>query len=140
VFEKLSNFREKLIRYMYGRYGADQLYYALFAVYFVLLLLNAFLRSPIVNILMWAVLAWMICRMLSRNISGRQKENAVFLKLWIPAKSECLLLFRRCREIKTHRFRKCPDCKAVLRLKRKKGKLMVKCPRCQNKFQVRIFF
>lgn len=136
----MSNFREKFIRFMYGRYGADQLYYALFAVYFMLLLLNAFLRSPIINVLMWAALAWMIFRMLSRNIYARRKENTMFLKLWDPIKSECKLLFRRFKEIKTHRFRKCPDCKTVLRLKRKTGNLMVKCPRCQNKFRTRIFF
>jgi phage FluMu protein Com len=136
----LGNLREKLIRFMYGRYGADQLYYALFAVYFILLLINAFVRSPFLVMLEWGALAWMMFRALSRNISKRQKENALFLKFWKPIQTECLLLFRRFREIKTYRFRKCPQCNTVLRLKRKTGKLMVKCPRCQNRFQAKIYF
>ena len=129
-----------MARFMYGRYGADQLYYALFVLYFVVLLINLFTRSPIFDVLMWAVLVWMIFRTFSRNIYKRQRENEIFLKFWNPVKSEFSLLFRRIREIRAHRFRKCPQCKTVLRLPRKTGKHTVRCPRCQHKFQVRVFF
>jgi hypothetical protein len=132
--------RDRFMSFMYGRYGADQLYYALFVVYVLLLVLNIFTPYVIIDILMWSVLAWMFFRVFSRNIYSRQKENAVFLKVWNPVKSEFSLLLRRIREIKTHRFRKCHNCKTTLRLPRRTGKHMVKCPRCQNRFKVKVFF
>ncbi len=135
----MGKFTDKLSRFMYGRYGADQLYVALFVLYFVVLVINMFTRSWIVDVLMWAILVWLIFRTFSRNIYKRQRENEIFLKFWNPIQSELSLLFRRIREIRTHRFRKCPHCKTVLRLPRKRGKNVVRCPRCQTRFQVRVF-
>lgn len=51
--------RDRFMSFMYGRYGADQLYYALFVVYVLLLVLNIFTPYVIIDILMWSVLAWM---------------------------------------------------------------------------------
>ena len=135
----MGKFTDKLSRFMYGRYGADQLYIALFVLYFVVLVINMFTRFWIVDVLMWVILAWLIFRTFSRNIYKRQRENEIFLKFWNPIQSELSLLFRRIREIRTHRFRKCPHCKTVLRLPRKRGKNVVRCPRCQTRFQVRVF-
>ena len=36
----MGKFTDKLSRFMYGRYGADQLYVALFVLYFVVLVIN----------------------------------------------------------------------------------------------------
>ena len=56
----MGNFRDKLIRFMYGRYGVDQLYFASMIVCFILLVINSFFRSPIIGVIVWAILAWMI--------------------------------------------------------------------------------
>lgn len=71
----MEKFKDKLIRFMYGRYGVDQLYYALFIAYFVLMAINMFLRWPLFWLLMLADLVWMIFRMFSRNHAARQREN-----------------------------------------------------------------
>ncbi|HHU50000.1 MAG: hypothetical protein ACOYEH_01565 [Caldicoprobacterales bacterium] len=136
----MGSFRDRLIRFMYGRYGTDQLNIALFVIYFLLLLINLFTRNLILPILMWAVLIWTLFRSLSRNIYARQRENMFFLKLWRPVKSGITLNLRRLREIRTHRFRRCIRCKTVLRLPRRTGKHKVRCPRCQHRFNVRVFF
>jgi len=136
----MHRLRNRLMSFMNGRYGADQLYYALFALYIILLVINILTPYLIIDILMWGVLTWMFFRVFSRNIYSRQKENAAFLNVWNPVKSEFTLLIRRIREIKTHRFRKCNNCKTTLRLTRRKGNHMVKCPRCQNRFKVKIYF
>ena len=130
----MANFKEKLIRFMYGRYGVDQLYYGLFVFYFVLLVFNAFLRWPIFTILMTADLVWIVFRMMSRNYAARRRENEVFLKLWNPIKDFFKLTWNRIRECRTHVYHKCPHCKAVLRLPRKKGAHTVRCPRCHDSF------
>lgn len=135
----MGNFREKLTRFMSGRYGVDQLYYGLMAVYFVLLAVRTFIRSTPIDILMWAVLMGMILRPLSRNIRQRRIENGQFLKIWNPMKAKFALMVRRIKEFKTRRFRRCPHCKVVLRLPRKTGQHTVECPRCHHEFKVRVF-
>jgi hypothetical protein len=135
----MANFRDKLARFMSGRYGVDQLYYGLMAVYFVLLVARAFIRWSVVDILMWMVLIGMIFRPLSRNVYQRRRENEQFLKIWNRIKAKSALTIRRIKEFKTRRFRRCPHCKTVLRLPRKTGKHTVECPCCHHEFKVRIF-
>ncbi|MBW9159708.1 hypothetical protein [Clostridium tagluense] len=134
----MGNLKNKLAQFMYGRYGTDQLYNALIVVYFVLIVANAFISSAIIRILMSAVLIWTIFRALSRNVYKRRMENEKFMKIWKPVKGSGSLMIRRIKEIKTHRFRKCPHCKKVLRLRRTRGKHTVKCPCCNKDFELQI--
>lgn len=136
----MGSFREKLIRFMYGRYGTDQLNTALLVIYFLLLLINLFTPNLILPIFMWAILVYSLFRSLSRNIYARQKENLFFLKLWNPVKSGIALNLRRLTEFRTNRFRRCKNCRIILRLPRRTGKHTVRCPRCKHRFSVRIFF
>lgn len=136
----MGSFRERLIRFMYGRYGTDQLNTALLVIYFLLLLINIFISNIILPIFMWVVLVYSLFRSLSRNIYARQKENMFFLKLWRPVKSSLALSLRRLMEIRTNRFRRCTNCRIILRLPRRTGKHTVRCPRCKQRFSVRIFF
>ena len=68
---------------MQGRYGTDQLYYALLVLYLILLVLNMFFRKLLFfNILSWVVFIIAFYRVFSRDTFRRSKENAVFLNLW----------------------------------------------------------
>ncbi|MBW9152984.1 hypothetical protein [Clostridium estertheticum] len=134
----MGNFKNKLAQFMYGRYGTDQLYIALIALYFVLVIVNAFISSAIISVLMFAILILIVFRTLSRNIYKRNMENEKFMKFFKPIKSKGSFELRRIKEIKTHRFRKCPHCKKMLRLKRLRGKHTVKCPSCKKEFELRI--
>ncbi|MCB2340536.1 BRcat domain-containing protein [Clostridium estertheticum] len=134
----MGNFKNKLAQFMYGRYGTDQLYLALIALYFVLIVANAFINSTIIRGIMFAILVWIVFRALSRNVYKRNMENEKFIKFFKPIKSKGAFEIRRIKEIKTHRFRKCPHCKKMLRLKRLRGKHTVKCPSCNKEFELRI--
>ena len=136
----MGNFKEKLARFMYGRYGTDQLYNAMNVICFILIIFNLFIRSPIVSILLFTVLILMILRTLSKNVYKRRSENEKFLKLWRPVKAKGTFTIRRFKEIKTHRFRRCPHCKKVLRLPRRTGKHTVNCPCCHKDFELHILF
>lgn len=136
----MGNFKEKLARFMNGRYGVDQLYYAFIVVCFVFIVVNVFTHSAIIGILIWALMMCAVIRSFSRNVYKRRAENEKFLKIWNPVKAKCSLAIRRIKEIKTHRFRKCPYCKAVLRLPRRKGKHTVNCPGCHKEFELRILW
>ena len=134
----MERIKEKLVKFMTGRYGVDQLYYAMFALWVVLTLVNIKVDSLILMAVSDVFIVLAIFRGFSRNISRRTAENEKFLKVWNPVKRNVRLLYRRIREIRIHRFRKCPHCKKTLQLPIKRGKNMVKCPRCQEKFDVHI--
>lgn len=129
-------FREKLVRFMAGRYGGDRLNNFLLAVIMIIIVINVFARSIIISIVYMLLWGWCIFRMMSRNIYKRQAENAKFLKLWNPVKGYFKLMKNKWRDRKTHVYRKCPKCKAVLRLPKQKGNHTVKCPKCAERFDV----
>jgi len=134
----MHNFRNKFIRFMYGRYGVDSLYMALFAVWGVIALINCFLHSAVLGAFGTVIALWMIWRSFSKNIQKRRAENEKFLVLYQPVKSWAILQRDRFRDRKTARYRKCTHCRAIVKLPVKKGKHTVVCPRCRGRFDVRI--
>jgi phage FluMu protein Com len=134
----MDNFKYKMQRFMYGRYGIDKLYYALIVLSFVLLLVNIFVSSLIINILAWIILVYAIFRTFSRNVYKRRIENEKFIRIWNRVKAKFSFAARRIRQFKAYVFHKCPHCKAMLRLPRKAGKHKVECPRCHNEFDMRV--
>ena len=133
-----NNLKSRLIAFMYGRYGIDALYHALLVVWCVLWLCGALTRFALFDLLAWAVLAFMLYRAFSKNIVRRRAENEKFLKFWQPIKAFFTYQWRRLRECRTHVYRKCPQCGAVLRLPHRRGQHTAVCPRCANRFEVKI--
>ncbi len=123
---------------MYGRYGNDQLNNALLILYLIIAVVNAIIPNFALSILMLAVIITVFVRMMSRNIYRRRAENQKFLKIWNPVKSWFKFQKDKFRDRKTHAYRKCPDCKAILRLPRKPGGHTVVCPKCKKRFDVKI--
>ena len=123
---------------MNGRYGADALFNFTIYTTVALILVNIFFRNPIVILLEFVFLAISVFRMMSRNTAKRRAENEKFLKKSKALRSFFKLQKNRIRDRKTHAYRRCPSCKAVLRLPRKKGQHTVKCPSCGNRFDVKI--
>ncbi|MBQ8187309.1 MAG: hypothetical protein IJX93_04150 [Clostridia bacterium] len=134
----MNNFKAKFIRFMYGRYGVDQLYYALFIAWGVIAVINCFADSLLLSILGTALVVWMFWRSMSRNLVKRRAENEKFLTFWKPVKSWLILQRDRIRDRKTARYRTCTHCKAIVKLPVKKGKHTVVCPRCKGRFDVKI--
>ena len=141
----MEKVRAWLYRFMYGRYGADRLGNVLIISYGVILVAHTVLSlvmrvvKPTFN-MFWIDLGVMAVsltliyfsafRMFSRNIAKRRRENEKFCGFFILRRNKF-------RDRKTHVYRKCPSCKAVLRLPKAKGKHSVICPRCKNRFTTR---
>lgn len=136
----MGNFRNSLARFMMGRYGFDQLYIGLLVLYFVVIIANTFIRSPYLSYGDNIILLYMFFRMLSRNIYKRRQENERFLRMIGPLKGSFTYRSRQLRELRTHAYHKCPNCKAALRFPRKAGKFPVTCPQCNYKFKIRNWF
>lgn len=124
--------------FMRGRYGADQLYNTLIISGMVLYFLGAMTDLGVLIIVAQLLIFWALFRVYSKQIYKRAEENRKFLKWWQPNQKKLKLFFRRFKEIKVARFRKCPNCKTTLRLPVKRGKKTVKCPTCHQKFESRI--
>ena len=133
-------FMEKLYRFINGRYGTDAFYNFLMIIDIILIVINAFLSSFWLSLLIFAVAFYAIYRSMSRNILMRQAENQKYLKIKrkISFFFQKIFPFRKRNDPKTHVFRICPSCKAKIRLPRKKGPHSVSCPRCQVLFKVQI--
>ncbi len=127
--------KEKFIRFMAGRYGADQFSRFLSFVALALIVLNLFIRSNVLWILGFAALVFTYVRMFSKNFARRRKENEAYLRL----KNKLTGGFRnwndRRKQSKDYVFFRCPGCHAMLRVPRGKGKIRVTCRKCGNAFE-----
>ena len=73
-------FKERLIRFMSGRNGTDRFGQALLVFYLALFVLNLFLHSWIISLVIDITIVYTLFRMFSRNLYKRQKENAWYCK------------------------------------------------------------
>ena len=133
----MINFINKLNRFMYGRYGIDELYKFLLIICFVLLIINIFLNNIVITIIENVIFVFTIYRVLSKKKNIRNKENKIYLSI----KNKILNLIKYQKEKycnrNTHMYKKCPNCKQKIRLPLKKGKHTVKCPNCSHRFNVK---
>jgi len=136
---KKDSFRERLYRFMYGRYGMDELGKLLIITYFVFVIANIFINSIYFYIISLVIALLFTLRVFSRAVHVRKKENDRYLKIRKDIKNFFVLQKSRFKDRKTHIYRRCPSCGAVLRLLRRKekGENSVKCPRCSHSFKVR---
>ena len=134
----MRRFGAWLVRFMYGRYGVDQLYHALFYLWLILTVVGFFIRSIIVSAITTVVVVIMFFRMLSKNHAARRRENEVFMKLWRPIRNWFTFQRDKFRDRKTARYRKCPACRAIIKFPNKKGKHTAVCPKCKHRFNVKI--
>lgn len=137
-YNNRPSFRERIAAFMMGRYGMDSFYHFLMAVCFVLIIVNAFVGSLIISFVEIALLSYAIFRVMSKNIYKRRAENEKFEKITAKPRAAFSLLSCRFRDRKTHVYKKCPACKSNLRLPKERGKHTVRCPKCANKFDVKI--
>ena len=132
------NFRYKLMQFMSGRNGIDNLFYMLFAVAAIIFIINCFVNSFVLQFIIWIVLGYAFFRALSRNIDARRRENQFFNRVLLNLKEKQNVRRQRKADY-SHIYRKCPACHAVLRLPRRKGKHTTVCPKCSKKFKVYVF-
>ena len=134
--------KERIASFMYGRYGNDTFNTALLVLYLIVAVVNVIVRNVfavrIFFFLQWAILGIVIYRSLSRKISARHSENEWFKRNFKGAIDWFKLTVRRIKDIKHKRYRRCPNCKAVLRLPKRKGTHFAKCPSCRANIKVNI--
>ena len=136
--------KERLRKFMEGRYGADELNRFLTICGWVLLLLGFVLSGidhkvtliigSVLVTLSWAFLVLSILRTLSRKTSQRASENYKYFVYKNRVTGWFRSLKTRWQDRKVHRYFRCPQCHATVRVPRGKGKIRITCPKCRNQF------
>lgn len=128
--------KEKLYRFMQGRYGQDNLNRFLLGVILFLMIIDIFIPGNVLYLIGFALLIYTYYRIFSRNIPKRYRENQ-----WYLGKTAGIRGFfqkkKRLRQMKkTYYICRCRGCKQQIRLPKGK-KLEVTCPKCGKVFEVR---
>ena len=128
--------KEKIQRFLWGRYGSDELNRDILYIEIVLMVISLFSRNRIWIILFDVFMFYSFYRMLSKNISARYQENTK----WIHAKkkySHIVKAFGKGMKDSSHKYFVCPNCTQIIRVPKGKGNIEVRCPNCREKFEKR---
>lgn len=126
-----ARIREGFRRFMWGRYGVDQLGLCLLGgamgLSVVGWLLSVIWRggvlvSAILNLLAYGALIYYLFRVLSRNLDARRRENRRFQNFIASLRD------------RDNRYYRCPHCHQTVRVPKGRGKIKISCPKCSEKF------
>ncbi len=121
-------------RLLYGRYGTDQLNYALMALSVVFYLLSGLFFRGLLEITCTLCLVVCVYRMFSRQMDKRRMENAKFLEAVQPLVRWYNVNKCRRRD-KDHCYFRCPNCGQQLRVPKGKGRISITCRSCGATFE-----
>ena len=132
--------REKLAKFMSGRYGPDALFRFQIGAALVLDLVSLFLRRSsgvyhLLNDIALILMIWAVWRALSRNVQKRYLENLRFLELFGRARRQSRMNKEKFSQRKDYKFFVCPNCKTNLRVPKGKGDIYITCAKCGNRFR-----
>ena len=131
-FEKLGY---KMASFMYGRYGNDALTKFLLILALILMVISWIPSLWWVYLLALAVMLWSLFRTFSRRFDKRRRELERYLKIQKPIVIFFKLSRNKWHDRKTHVYFKCKKCKAVLRVPKGKGSIVVICTRCKDRIE-----
>ena len=130
----LDKIRASFARFMSGRYGADQLSYAMVILALVMTVVGALSGLGLLTLMADALLIVMFVRMLSKDRYRRAHENQVYLEKTQNVRRAVTEWMNRVKNSKKYRYFTCPQCKKRLRVPRGVGNITITCKGCGNKF------
>lgn len=145
--------RDRFNRFMYGRYGNDDLNRVMMWGAVICAVLSIFIFPKFFTFLTYVLLISGIYRCMSRRQEDRFRENEAFMAL----KDRIMSRFGRrtyytgnqssyssgqksswyTPKDKTKKIFRCPNCKQKVRVPRGKGTIMITCPKCHTEFRKR---
>lgn len=134
-------FLTRLYKFMYGRYGIDELYHFIFFLYLFVVIIDLFIKNNILFVIELLLLIIIFYRCFSKNINQRRKENEKFLKLKNKLAKPFKNIKRNYRDRNDYVYKKCRKCHTTLRLPlpSKRGIKYAKCPNCKRRVRVICF-
>lgn len=118
---------------MVGRYGPDKFSKTLLIAAMVVMFLSAFSKLHILYFVSLILLGYVYFRMLSKDIPKRYSENQRYL-FYEQKLITSFTAWKNRLADKEHIVFHCPTCKQKIRVPRKKGRIAIRCPKCNNEF------
>lgn len=129
---------------MRGRYGTDNLNRFLLVIALILVIADMFIRWRVLYLIAVILLIYVYCRMFSRNVNARYRENQKFLQLTARFRKKSsgeggyaggsTSGWNGKVKDKDHKILRCPGCGEKLRVPKGAGKINISCPHCGTKF------
>lgn len=129
-----NNWKNKMMQFMQGHYGADQMGQMLSAVSMVFLIISLFSRNQAWFLLAVIGIVYNYFRMFSKNISKRYAENQKYLKMTAGIRRKLASWKSQLAQRKIYHIYRCPGCKQKIRVPRGRGKIEIRCPKCNTRF------
>lgn len=126
--------KEKFLRFMQGRYGADKLGQFLSGVSVALLVISIFDDTRISFAAALLILIYSYFRIFSRNIPKRYAENQKHLAATMKLRQSFAKKKSEMQQRRIYHIYKCPGCGQKMRIPKGKGKIEVRCPKCNTIF------
>lgn len=134
-----TNFRQRMIHFMQGRYGVDQLSNFLIWTAVFLSIFTILVKMPVLQIISWLMIIYAYVRIFSRKINKRYTQNQRFLdSTWGIRNAFAKIKYRfkyGKQTAEPYRIYKCRKCGQKIRIPRGKGKILVTCPKCKYQFK-----
>ena len=121
----MDNLKQKIRYFMAGRYGLDDLGKITMDILVVMIFVSFFIRFKILRVVIWIGIFWWLFRILSKNKGARSAENEKYLR-W---------RHKRISQARSNeKIFQCPKCGQKVRVPKGKGKIAIRCPKCNHQF------
>ncbi len=132
-------FKDRIARFMYGRYGMDQFSRFLVIASLVFLVISIVFKQQVIHLIFWllALVGLIFCyvRAFSKNFAKRRAENNWYLKKQNALTRWFRSLKDRWVQRKEYKFFRCPQCHSLLRVPKGKGRIELSCRKCGHRFE-----
>jgi LSD1 subclass zinc finger protein len=130
--------RMNLMRQMQGRYGVDRYSQVLLVIGVAAVFLSALLPGRylggIFYLLGWIAVVYSYIRIFSRNVTKRYEENQRFLEKTYGIRYKWAKIKHEWKQRQKYHIYRCPGCRQKIRIPRGKGRVEIRCPKCQTTF------
>ena len=130
--------KDKLNRFMQGRYGVDNFARFTLGVALFVIVVGSFMRQNaaggVLDTVGFILIIYTYFRILSRNISARYAENQKYLTMTAGIRRKLASWKSQLAQRKIYHIYRCPGCKQKIRVPRGRGKIEIRCPKCNTRF------
>ena len=128
---------EKTKRWLSRRNGIDILSRDICYLSLLLNAMNLFIKSSYLSLLAQTGFLYALYRAFSSNKVKRGVENQRYLGYVYQMRDSHIAFKNKVKDLREHKYLKCPNCHQKLRVPRGQGKIEVHCPKCGIVFETR---
>lgn len=129
--------KDKIQKFLRNAHGMDRLSQHLYYLSIGLFIISLFTKNNIFRLLALLGLFLSLFRSLSQKHFKRTQEDLLYSKYYNRIVARVKVLYLNIRHFKTYKYVVCKSCNQQLRIPKNQGEVIVTCPRCRSKFEVK---